>query len=309
MNKLAVPLIGLLLICLHLPVFSAEKEPPKDIIATVNGKPVTAEMVSGRMKNVTSRDTETFSAMKQEITDQIITDILIDEFIDKQGIIVAPEEIEREIGQIKNTVSGGQKGDSQSLERILSAIGSDIDEFKKSLKHSIALERFFHKKLTDTALKKYFEENKGVFNGEAVKVSHILIDTRDMKSEKEHAQALERIKNIKKEIDLGGAFEEIARKYSDCPTAQDGGNLGFIQRKENFAKAFLDTAFSLRVGQVSGPVQTEYGYHLIKVTEKKEGAPVRFDDVREKVRLEALDAEILKLLNQLRQEATIILNP
>lgn len=265
-------------------------------------------MLVRKLKNITNQNKETFNAMKQEIIDQMITDILIEEFIDKQGLIVTSEEIEREIRQIQNTISGNQKDDVPSLERILSSIGSDIDEFKRSMKYSIALEKYFLKKLDDTALKRYFEENQGVFNGEAVKVSHILIDTRNMKSEKEFAQALEQIKNIKKEIEQGGAFEEIARKYSDCPTANNGGNLGFIQRKGNFSKSFLDTAFSLKVGQLSGPVQTEYGYHLIKVTEKKEGSPVRFDDVREKVRLEALDAEILALLNQLRHEATIVFN-
>lgn len=308
MNKPAAALLCLFLACLQPDTCSAEKEQLKSIIVTVNGKPITQEMLVHRLKNVTNQDPETFNTMKQEIIDQMITDILIEEFIDKQGLIVTPEEIEREIRQIKNTISDSQKDDAPSLEKILSSIGSDINEFKRSMKYSIALEKYFHKKLDDTALKTYFEENKGVFNGEAVKVSHILIDTRDMKSEKELAQALEQIKNIKKEIEQGGVFEEIARKYSDCPTAQNGGNLGFIQRKGNFSTSFLDTAFSLKSGQLSGPVQTEYGYHLIKVTEKKEGAPVRFEDVREKVRLEALDAEILKLLNHLRQEATIVSN-
>lgn len=308
MNRRVASLLCLFLACLQPCICSAEKEQPKSIIVTVNGKPITQEMLVRKLKNITNQNKETFNAMKQEIIDQMITDILIEEFIDKQGLIVTPEEIEREIRQIQNTISGNQKDDVPSLERILSSIGSDIDEFKRSMKYSIALEKYFLKKLDDTALKKYFEENQGVFNGEAVKVSHILIDTRNMKSEKEFAQALEQIKNIKKEIEQGGAFEEIARKYSDCPTANNGGNLGFIQRKGNFSKSFLDTAFSLKVGQLSGPVQTEYGYHLIKVTEKKEGSPVRFDDVREKVRLEALDAEILALLNQLRHEATIVFN-
>ncbi|BBO17586.1 peptidylprolyl isomerase [Candidatus Brocadia pituitae] len=308
MNRRVASLLCLFLACLQPCICSAEKEQPKSIIVTVNGKPITQEMLVRKLKNITNQNKETFDAMKQEIIDQMITDILIEEFIDKQGLIVTPEEIDREIRQIKNTISGDKKDDVPSLERILSSIGSDIDEFKRSMKYSIALEKYFLKKFDDTALKRYFEENQGVFNGEAVKVSHILIDTRNMKSEKEFAQALEQIKNIKKEIEQGGVFEELARKYSDCPTANNGGDLGFIQRKGNFSKSFLDTAFSLKVGQLSGPVKTEYGYHLIKVTEKKEGSPVRFDDVREKVRLEALDTEILALLNQLRHEATIVFN-
>lgn len=308
MNRRAASLIFLIVTCLQPYTFAAEREELKSIVATVNGKQITQEMVAEKLKNITNTDPATLISMKREIIDQMITDILTEEFVDKQGLIVAPEEIEREIGQIKNTISGNQKYDNQSLEQILTSIGSDINEFKRGIKYSIALEKYFHRKLDDTTLRKYFDENKGVFNGETVKVSHILIDTRNMKTEKEFTQALERIKSIKKEIDQGITFEEAARKYSDCPSAQNGGDLGFIQRKGNFAKAFLDTAFSLKVGQISGPVQTEYGYHLIKVTEKKEGAPIRFDDVREKVRLEALDAEILKLLDQLRREAKIVIS-
>lgn len=308
MNRRAASLIFLIVTCLQPCTFAAEREELKSIVATVNGKQITQEMVAEKLKNITNTDPAALISMKREIIDQMITDILTEEFVDKQGLIVAPEEIEREIGQIKNTISGNQKYDNQSLEQILTSIGSDINEFKRGIKYSIALEKYFHRKLDDTTLRKYFDENKGVFNGETVKVSHILIDTRNMKTEKEFTQALERIKSIKKEIDQGITFEEAARKYSDCPSAQNGGDLGFIQRKGNFAKAFLDTAFSLKVGQISGPVQTEYGYHLIKVTEKKEGAPIRFDDVREKVRLEALDAEILKLLDQLRREARIVIS-
>ena len=67
-------------------------------------------------------------------------------------------------------------------------------------------------------------------------------------------------------------------------------------------------AFSLRIGEVSEPVQTEYGYHLIKVNDKKEGTNIKFADVRKEVRLEAIDEETIKLLSQLRKDAQIAFN-
>lgn len=308
MRKLIVSLVCLVLTLFQPDAFSAEKEQSSDIIATVNGKNITQEMLVIRLKNFTDTAPETLNAIRQEIIDQLITDILLEEFIDKQGLIVTPEEIEREVVQIRNNISGSQKNAFQSLEQILVSIGSNIDEFKKSVKYSIALEKYFRNKFDDKTLKNYFKENKDIFDGGSVKVSHILIDTRNMKTQEEISHALEQIKNIKSEIDRGAAFDEIAKKYSNCPSAQNGGNLGFIQRKGNFAESFLDTAFSLKVDQVSEPVQTEYGYHLIKVTEKKEGTNIQFEDVREKVRIEMLDAEILKLLDRLRKEAKIVMN-
>lgn len=308
MNKVVIFLLCLVFTLFQPNISSAEKGHPGDIVATVNGKNITQEMLANRLKNFADTTPETLNDIKQEIIDQLITDILLEEFIDKQGLIVTPEEVERELGQIRNNITSSQTNAVQSLEQILTSIGSSIDEFKRSVKYSIALEKYFHNKFDERTLRKYFEENKSIFNGESVKVSHILIDTRNMKTPEEFSRALEQIKDIKREIDRGAVFDEIAKKYSHCPSAQDGGNLGFIQRKGSFAKSFLDTAFSLRVGQVSEPVKTEYGYHLIKVTDKKEGAKIQFEDVKEKVRLEMLDEEILKLLDRLKKEARIVIN-
>ncbi|GAB64044.1 MAG: hypothetical protein DWB56_13630 [Candidatus Jettenia sp.] len=303
MNKLIVPLLYLALTLFQQTAFSADKKYQNDVVATVNGKKILQEDISNRLSNFKDVDPDTLDTIKQEIIDQLITDILLEEFIDKQGLVVVPEEIEREIDQIRGTIGG-----TQSLEQVLTSIGSHMMEFKKSVKHSIALEKYFHDKLDDRMLEKFFEENKNLFNGESVKVSHILVDTRNMKTPEEYAQALEHIKNIKKEIDQGSTFDETARKYSNCPSAFIGGDLGFIQRKSNLAKSFSDTAFALQVDQVGGPVRTEYGYHLIKVTDKKEGSRIQFTSVKEKVRLEVLDAEILKLLDRLRKEAQIVAN-
>ncbi len=310
MKRYSIPLLSCLLVISFLRgAFSAEKKHQnEEVIATVNGKKITQGDIANRLGTFRNADTETLNTIKQEILDQLITDILLEEFIDKQGLVVAPEEIAREVNQIRSNITGNQKDSGQSLEKVLAAIGSNMDEFKKSIKHSLALGKYFNNKIDDRTLEKYFDGNKSLFNGESVKVCHILIDTRDMKTQEELSHTLEQIKSIKREIDSGAAFDEMAKKYSNCPSAQNGGDLGFIQRKGNLAKSFLDTAFSLRTGQVSDPVQTEFGYHLIKVTEKKEGANIKFGDVKEKVRVAVLDEETLKLLSQLHKAAQIVIN-
>ena len=310
MKRYFIPLLSCLLVISFLRgALSAEKKHQnEEVLATVNGKKITQADLANRLETFRSTDAETLNTIKQEILDQLITDILLEEFIDKQGLVVAPEEIEREVDQIRSNITGNQKDSGQSLEKVLAAIGSNMGEFKRSIKHSLALGKYFNNKIDDRTLEKYFDGNKSLFNGESVKVSHILIDTRDMKTQEELSHALEQIKSIKREIDLGAAFDEMAKKYSNCPSAQNGGDLGFIQRKGNLAKSFSDAAFSLRIGQVSEPVQTEYGYHLIKVTEKKEGAHVKFGDVKEKVKLAVLDEETLKLLSQLHKAAQIVIN-
>ena len=311
MKRHFIPLLSCLLIISFLRgAPSAEKKQENEaVLATVNGKKITYKDIATRLNTFENVDTETLNSIKQEIIDQLITDILLEEFIDKQGLIVVPEEIEREVNQVRATITGNQKDSGQSLEKVLASIGSDMGEFKRGIKHSLALEKYFNNKLDDKTLEKYFEANRSLFNGESLKVSHILIDTRNMKTQEELSHALEQIKSIKKEIDQGAAFDEMAKKYSNCPSANNGGDLGFIQRKGNLAKSFLDTAFSLQTGQISEPVQTEFGYHLIKVTEKKEGVSIKFGEVKDKVRLAALDDETLRLLSHLRKTAHIVINP
>ena len=89
-----------------------------------------------------------------------------------------------------------------------------------------------------------------------VRASHILVDTQ--------ADAYA----IKDKIDNGGDFASAAMRFSQCPSGRHGGDLGYFKRGQ-MVKEFEDAAFSLPVGQVSEPVHTEFGWHLIKVTDKK----------------------------------------
>lgn len=89
-----------------------------------------------------------------------------------------------------------------------------------------------------------------------VKASHILVNTQ--------AEAIA----LQKKLATGTSFEQLAKQYSKCPSGANGGDLGFFG-KGQMVKPFEDAAFSLPVGSVSAPVQTEFGFHLIKVTAKK----------------------------------------
>jgi len=90
-----------------------------------------------------------------------------------------------------------------------------------------------------------------------IRASHILVSSLDL------------AKKLKKNIDDGADFSEVAKKYSICPSSANGGDLGYFE-KGQMVKEFEVVAFSLNVGEVSNPVRTEFGYHLILVTDKKD---------------------------------------
>lgn len=90
----------------------------------------------------------------------------------------------------------------------------------------------------------------------SVKASHILVDS------KQEADLL------KSKIDNGESFEALAKQYSKCPSGENGGDLGYFERGQ-MVPAFEDAAFKLPVGKVSEPIKTQFGWHLIKVYDKK----------------------------------------
>lgn len=131
-------------------------------------------------------------------------------------------------------------------------------------------------KVTDEEVKDYYEANKNYFmNQEVVSARHILVDS------------LELAKEIKNKIDNGLNFEMAAMQYSSCPSKEQGGNLGEFTRGR-MVPEFENAAFELAVGQISEPVKTQFGYHIIKVDEKVEQTAKPLEEVFDIIKREIL---------------------
>lgn len=135
--------------------------------------------------------------------------------------------------------------------------------------------------LTEEEAKAYFDANPNQFISEKqVRAKHILVE--------KEAQA----KEILSEIKAGKSFEDAAKEYSTCPSKEKGGDLGYF-KKGQMVPEFEKAAFEGAVGELTGPVKTQFGYHLILVEDKKEEQAVSFEDIRENL--------MEKLLNQKKQ--------
>ncbi|MEZ6174857.1 MAG: peptidylprolyl isomerase [Candidatus Scalinduaceae bacterium] len=159
--------------------------------------------------------------------------------------------------------------------------------------------------MKDEEMRAFFDSNQDLFNGEEVRASHLLIDTRNLKSEEEIDKARQKIEKLKKEIDNGADFAVLAKKNSDCPSSEKGGDLGFFEKKGTMVEPFANAAFLLKTGEVSDPVKTQYGFHLIKVTDRREGKEVSYDEVKEMVDQIYRERKTENLLKSLREKATI----
>jgi hypothetical protein len=145
----------------------------------------------------------------------------------------------------------------------------NLDHWRHEARWELSWSSFLDNYVTEANLQKYFERNRRHFDGSEVRASHILWKTADPKE-----LALARIKAsevraaiLKKEI----SFAAAAKKYSQSPTAEDGGDIGFLDRRQTMPESFSKAAFDLKAGDVSQPVSTRFGVHLIQCTELKPG--------------------------------------
>ncbi len=168
----------------------------------------------------------------------------------------------------------------------------DVQRRMDTLRNSLLAQELYRKKIQykkdqipESQLKKFYEEHKSEFTTpEMVRARHILIRVKDSKDDKAWKAARKEIMGIKAKIAKGADFAEMAKKYSQDPGSKDrGGDLGYFGRGK-MIKPFEDAAFSLKKGEVSDVVKTPFGYHLIKVEDKKPASVKPFKQVESQVR-------------------------
>jgi len=148
----------------------------------------------------------------------------------------------------------------------------------------------------DNEIEAFYSENGAMFrNEESVTASHILVDTEEAAND-----ALEALKDK--------SFEEVAQELSSCPSSQNGGDLGNFTRGK-MVPEFETAAFNLNLDEVSAPVQTQFGFHIIKVTEKNEASQKSLEDAMEEIRntvlLQKQQKTYLDKVEEIKQNVTI----
>ena len=155
-----------------------------------------------------------------------------------------------------------------------------MDDIRKELENRIRWSEYVKAKATDAELRRYFAENRDLFSGTQVRASHILLKADPDAPAAEKEKVKQKLLAIKKQIESGKmTFAEAANKYSEDPANAGGagGDLDYFTLSSGFIPEFTDVAFKLKKGSISDPVETPYGYHLIQVTDRKEGRPVDFE--------------------------------
>ncbi len=283
----------------------AVAETENDVIATVNGEEIFRKDFDRRMNVIRRMNQDVTRSVQIQVVNQLAKKVLLKQFVEGQNIDVSDEEVQGELEKIQYFLKSNPNNSEKTLEEILGTQGSSISALEGEVRRTLALSKYLDESVDDGEKRSYFEANKSAFNGEKVKTSHILIDTTELKTDAELEKARQKIEEVKKEIDNGADFAEMARKYSTCPSAENGGDIGFFQRKGSIVEEFAKVAFSMEVGEISEPVKTQFGYHIIKVTDKEEGRDVSYEDVADMVDFVYMQIKTEAILKGMYEKAEI----
>ena len=232
----------------------------------------------------------------------------------QMAMLQNPQLKEQLIERWVNVTLLGEKAKSLGLDKDPTVIAK-IEDVKNSILAQELLKKEIQAKVkvTEEEVKEYYEKNKDKFKEpEQVRARHILIKVDPNADEKKWKEAEEKAKEIKKRIEKGEDFAKLAKEFSDDPgTKNRGGELGFFT-KGRMVPEFEAAAFALKPGEVSDPVKTVYGYHIIQTLEKKSAKQKEFNQVKEQIR-QMLKREkerklMDKMIAELKKEHKVTIN-
>ncbi|MGL4796438.1 MAG: peptidylprolyl isomerase [Paraclostridium sp.] len=247
--------------------------------------------------------------LKKGILTQMVQEELVYEEAKKENLEAKKEEVESKFKELKASIEK-----DKDYAKFLS--DNDIDEefLKSQLKKDLSIQNYKAKfdkdtKIPEDDIKTYYEENKDKYKEDKVKASHILISTVDEKTEKamtetKKKEAKKKAEEIYKKVKDGEDFAKLAKEYSeDEYSATNGGDLGFFE-KGKMVPEFELAAFSLDKGKISEIIETQYGYHIIKVTDKIY-KQYSYDEVKDKIKEVLLYQKYTEKVKELESSATI----
>jgi parvulin-like peptidyl-prolyl isomerase len=247
---------------------------------------------------------EELKALQVNIIDSLIVIKLLEEYADKNGITVSSQEVDERLATVIDSYAS-----EEDFEENLKNMGIDRDFLESELKSQILRRKIYDAVTTDIIItdqqaKQYYDDNKeSLYLVPArVKASHILaafpwIKDGSEESEEGREEALRKIETVEDKLKNGGDFEELAKQYSDDDmTAEDGGDLGYISKGQT-VEEFEEALFSLDEGEVSGIIETEYGFHIIKILDRQEEYYQDFEEVEENIKVYLSDLHKLEEYN------------
>jgi peptidyl-prolyl cis-trans isomerase C len=287
-------------------------------VASVNGVFIPREYLAREVRRFEEQalsqgqpvDESQRDVINRQALDTLIDIELLYQESQRRGFEITEERIEDQVSNLR-----AQFADDEGFAGALEQIGISKDELRTEFRRQIAIQEMIDLDIAPSVSvseqepRDYYENNPDFFvTPEQVQARHILILVSPDAGEEEKSEARSRMEEIRNRVVAGEDFAELASQFSEDGSSASGGDLGYF-RREQMVKPFADAAFSLMIGQLSGIVATEFGYHLIQVTDKKAESIVPYDEIQARIvqylHREKVMVAIEELAAQLRSRAEI----
>ena len=314
-------MIALFLLLLASAVFlhaGGANEKQHSAVASVNGVLIPKEYLAREVRRFEEQalgqgqlvDESSIDVINRQALDTLIDMELLYQESQRRGFEISEERIEEQVINLRD-----QFADEEGFSGALEQIGINKDELRTEFKKQIAIQDMIDLDIAASVSvleqepRDYYENNPNFFlTPEQVQARHILILVGSDAGEEEKSAARSRIEEIRNRIIAGEDFAELASQFSEDGSSANGGDLGYF-RKEQMVKPFADAAFSLKIGKLSGIVATEFGFHLIQVTDRKAESIIPYEEIQARVvqylHREKVMVAIEELAAQLRSQAEI----
>ena len=265
-----------------------------EVSAKVNGMAISQARLDGtfgafleaqRVSASALRHPKDYQDLRRKILDTLVAQELLAQEAQKRGYKAPEDEVKKAVEQAQ-----GQLPSKEVYLQRLENVGFTEASYAEDARQRLAVAQMVEKditakiQVTDQEIQEYYSANPAAFTPpEQVQVRHILITVAADADAGTRDAAKKKAEGILAEIKGGADFAELAKKHSQDTSAQGGGDLGLVGRGQT-VKPFEDVAFTLKPGEVSEVVVTDFGYHIIKVEARQGGQAVALDTVRDQVR-------------------------
>jgi peptidyl-prolyl cis-trans isomerase C len=261
-------------------------------VAVVNGIPIErskyettlAQSRQQAMQQGQQLNQQQNEQLRRDILERLIEEELLYQEALKQGIEVSDEEVESQLQRTRRNFAS-----EEEFNNALAQAGLTQEDLEEQVRRSLTINRLIAQEVgqnfqaTEEEAQTFYDDNPQFFQqGEQIEARHILVSTEGIEGEEAMQEARERAEDIKQELEEGADFAELAQERSDGPSASRGGSLGTFGRGQ-MVPPFEEEAFSLEVGEISEVVKTQFGFHVIQVTDKTESGKMPFAEAKPQI--------------------------
>lgn len=293
----------------------APTTPPDQVVVTVNGDPVYA----GEVQMAAQQMAQTMAASGQQVDPQRIGAAAMQQMVD--GMLLVQEARRREFtvdpAIVKTSVEKAEAsaGGAEELDVTLEQQGMDRGRLKELIEDADLVNQLLKQlgagvEVSDEQVSAFYSENPTFFEAaEEISARHILFKVESGADDETKAAAKAKAEAARKRALAGEDFATLATELSEGPSGPKGGDLGFFTR-ERMVAPFADAAFAMKPGETSEIVETRFGFHVIRVEDRRDARTVPLEEVRDRIRQgltqEGQGKRVEELLAGLREKAEIV---